>query len=241
MPPNGPRLAKQHDSQRHETQKRAEKHPADVQPSCACRDDGPQHQQPDRKREIVTPLTRRYPCSGNEGDRQDDAEIGGVVQVLAVDAQHELRRHRKHRRQRVRPQGVTAQQQRQSAAGYDRRQKSALLEAESLEPEGLRRQPGSESQSHLQRMQRKVTQQDARSQQQREKQDLEDSRVFRQECARSAYQAAARERHFHSRSHHRVPGAAAMLILARIWFKSQPVRLASVCASRSCRFATSSK
>jgi hypothetical protein len=93
MPPNGPRLAKQHDSQRDETQKRAEKHPADVQPPRACRDDGAEHQQPDRKREIVTPLTRRYPRSGDQSNRQDDAEIRGVVQVLAMDAQHELRGH----------------------------------------------------------------------------------------------------------------------------------------------------
>ena len=241
MPPNGPRLAKQHDPQRHEAQKRAEKHPADVQPPCARRDDGPQHQQPDRKREIVAPLTRRHPRSGNQGDRRDHAEIGGVVQMLAMDAQHELRRHRQRRHQRVRPQGVAAQQQRQSAAGHDRRQKPALLEAEAFEPEGLRRQPGGEGQRHLQRMQRKVAQQDAGRQQQREKQDLEYARVFRQEFARSRHRASRRERHFHSRSHHIVLGAAAMFILARIWFKSQPVRLASVCASRSCRFATSSK
>jgi len=78
-----------------------------------------------------------------------------------MDAQYELRRHCQRCRQRVRPYGVTAQQQRQSAAGYDRRQKSPLLKAESLEPEGLRRQPGGEGQSHLQRMQRKVAQEDA--------------------------------------------------------------------------------
>ena len=136
------------------------------------------------------------------------------------------------------PQRVAAQQQRQAAAGHNRRQEPLLLQAEPLEPERLRRESGGERQRDLQRLHREIAQQHAGRQQGGEEDDLENARVARQPVACLRVQPLQEREprhgdHRHSRSHHCGADTACTFIRPRMSFKSHAVRLASVCASRS--------
>ena len=53
---------------------------------------------------------------GSSDERDDHAEVRRVEEVLAVDAQHELRRDRERRGERMDPQRVGAQQERKAEA-----------------------------------------------------------------------------------------------------------------------------
>ena len=231
----------------------------------ALHDDPAQCDEPDGSGEFVSPLSRGNPCAGQKRKCCDHAEVGGVVQVLAVEPDHELRRHRETRSQRVRPERIRTQQDRQAEARDERGEKALLLQALRMEPARLRCQAGGERQRHLRGPQREVAGEDAESQQRCQEQDLENPRILRQARPQPGTRARHRKRRCqgdsgargcrnpneaavsvhgvcagHSASHQRFCCGASN-IRARIALTSPPVSVASVCASRSSRAFTASK
>jgi len=115
-----PRLTEPDDARGDECEPRREKHPRNVPPPRALRDEAAQCDEPSCERQVVAPLSRRHPRSRQHRERGDHAEIRRIEDVLAVSAQHELRRYRDRRGERMDPQGVGAQQQRNAEGGDER-------------------------------------------------------------------------------------------------------------------------
>src|SRR5271170_6395106 len=86
MRPHGPSLAEISDAECERAEMEDEEGPADVAAARAIRHERPEHHHPSGYRNILTPLAGRHPRAGEKNDREDDAEGGGIEQMLAAVA-----------------------------------------------------------------------------------------------------------------------------------------------------------
>ena len=100
---NGQALAEPGDARREEAEVEREEGPADVTPPGAARNDRSQGDEPAGEREVLAPLAGRRPGARDEKQAQDDAEVPRVEDVLAPDADQELRGDRCRGQKRMGP------------------------------------------------------------------------------------------------------------------------------------------
>lgn len=85
----------------------------------------------------ASPLARGDPSLARHGDREDQSEIGGVEEVLAVEAEERLARDRRGRRPAGDDRRIRAQEQTQGERGDERTPRVVGRQPQSLRAEKL--------------------------------------------------------------------------------------------------------
>src|SRR5882724_5500212 len=177
MRPDGEALSEPENAQREKAEMEAEERETDVGAPSAMHDEAAERDEPAGEREVVAPLSRRDPRAGEHEQREEDAEVSRIEDVLAAHAEHELRADRDHRGERMRPEVVGAKQQREAEPGDQCTPGPRLRLAAPTIADLLRQPGGGEREQALLGVDREVSQPRAGREQQSQRRDLKDSRV----------------------------------------------------------------
>src|SRR5438270_353324 len=176
----------------------------------AVRDHAADSDHPEEEESALAPLRRGAP--GVRGDEHGggDAEVGGVEEMAAADADRELGGDGKGGGERGDPPDVAAEEEGQTAGGDDGGEDAYVAEAEDFDAGELGAEGGSEEERRVPDVE--VSRREADRQERREKGDLQVARIARGGGDGSRCPCA---RHGHDRTNASVPNSICGLYGAR--------------------------
>ena len=176
------RLAERCGPREQEKRIEAEKRQRDVAPRGPAHDEDSGAGDGEREEGSRSPLARRNPDAAGREHHREQAEVGGIEDVLVVPAKDELRGNRDQRRGTRQEGGIRPEEETEREAGDERAADFDGRETGDARAQELRRDSGADEQGRARKGDVEVKERHAVEKEGREGADLEQARVLSREA-----------------------------------------------------------